>query len=97
MGRPVGAFGEIAQALLRSAQEGPADVRTLAVKSQVGLRAAQVTVSRLVSRGRLVKADEAAQRRCKFMLPVQQPADASRGLAEALAAWSRNSSGSAGV
>lgn len=49
-GRPRGTFGEIARALLAAA-EAPGTVRELAMRAQVGLRPAQMTVSRLIQAG----------------------------------------------
>jgi hypothetical protein len=53
-GRPVGTLGPIACALLEAARQGPADVRTLAVRARVSFKAARCTASRLVARGALV-------------------------------------------
>lgn len=55
--RPRGTYGEVAQALLRAADHGPGDVRTLATRAQVGYGAARYTASRLVSVGELVVLD----------------------------------------
>lgn len=55
--RPRGSYGEVAQALLDAATAGPAAVRDLAVRAQVGYSTARVTCSRLVDRGELVAVD----------------------------------------
>ena len=49
--------GELACALLKAASFGPAPVRVLAERSQVGYDAARYTASRLVSAGDLVVLD----------------------------------------
>lgn len=59
--RPRGSYGEVAQALLRAAECGPAAVRTLAERAQVGYGAARYTASRLVSVGELVVLDPDAR------------------------------------
>jgi hypothetical protein len=43
----------VARALLQAAQAGPADVKTLAIRAQVGFAVARYTSSRLVARGQL--------------------------------------------
>jgi hypothetical protein len=55
--RPRGSYGEVAQALLASADNGPGQVRQLAQRAQVGYAAARVSCSRLVARGELVVLD----------------------------------------
>lgn len=55
--RPRGSYGEVAQALLRAADDGPGHVRELATRAQVGYQAAAVNCSRLVARGDLVVLD----------------------------------------
>lgn len=59
--RPRGSYGEVAQALLDAAEHGPAAVRGLAERAQVGYGAARVTCSRLVGRGELVVLDGGAR------------------------------------
>lgn len=49
--------GELAHALMKAAAAGPAPVRVLAERSQVGFAAARYTASRLVSAGDLVVLD----------------------------------------
>lgn len=49
-----GCYGDVAQALLGAAREGPATVRTLAERAQVGYGAAWYTATRLKDRGELV-------------------------------------------
>lgn len=56
--RPRGSYGEVALALRTAAQSGPAPVRVLAERAQVGYSAARYTASRLVSAGDLVVVDE---------------------------------------
>jgi hypothetical protein len=51
LGRPQ---GEVRLALRQAAVQGPGTVRELAGRSQVGLRVAQVTVSRMVDNGELL-------------------------------------------
>jgi hypothetical protein len=55
--RPRGSYGEVALALCNAAQSGPASVRVLAERAQVGYGAARYTASRLVSAGDLVVVD----------------------------------------
>lgn len=52
-GRPRGSYGEIGRAMLDAAGSGPAPVRELAQRAQVGYAAARYTASRLVSAGAL--------------------------------------------
>ncbi len=51
--RPTGRYGDIAHALMDAAAVGPATVRSLAERAQVGYGAAAYTVTRLVQRGEL--------------------------------------------
>jgi hypothetical protein len=46
--------GELSQALVKAASQGPGPVRTLAERAQVGYSAARYTASRMVDRGELV-------------------------------------------
>jgi hypothetical protein len=46
--------GELSQALVKAAASGPAPVRALAERAQVGYSAARYTASRMVDRGELV-------------------------------------------
>lgn len=46
--------GELSQALVKAATQGPGAVRTLAARAQVGYSAARYTASRMVDRGELV-------------------------------------------
>jgi hypothetical protein len=46
--------GELSQALVKAAEQGPGAVRTLAERAQVGYGAARYTASRMVDRGELV-------------------------------------------
>lgn len=55
--RPRGSYGEVALALCSAAQSGPAPVRVLAERAQVGYSVARYTASRLVSAGDLVVLD----------------------------------------
>lgn len=57
-GRPRGSYGEIGRAMLDAAGAGPAPVRELAARAQVGYSAARYTASRLVSAGALRVVDE---------------------------------------
>lgn len=50
-GRPA---GEVRQALARAAEMGPATVRELAKRAQVGMSVAHVTATRMRDRGELV-------------------------------------------
>lgn len=65
--RPRGSYGEVSLALLRAADAGPAQVRALADRAQVGYQAAYVACSRLVDRGELVVLD-----------PTERPATLAR-------------------
>lgn len=53
-----GCYGDVAVALLGAAREGPATVRTLAQRAQVGYGAAWYTACRLKERGQLVVVEE---------------------------------------
>lgn len=55
--RPRGSYGDVAQALLQAAGRGPASVRALAERAQVGYGTARYTASRLLSVGDLVVLD----------------------------------------
>lgn len=57
-GRPRGSFGEIGRAMVNAAASGPAPVRVLAERAQVGYDAARYTASRLVRAGVLAVAAE---------------------------------------
>lgn len=57
-GRPRGSFGEIGRAMVNAAASGPASVRELAERAQVGYDAARYTASRLVRMGALEVAEE---------------------------------------
>jgi hypothetical protein len=46
--------GELSQALVKAAEQGPGPVRALAERAQVGYGAARYTASRMVDRGELV-------------------------------------------
>jgi hypothetical protein len=46
--------GELSQALVKAAAQGPGPVRALAERAQVGYGAARYTASRMVDRGELV-------------------------------------------
>lgn len=46
--------GELSQALVKAAAQGPGPVRALAARAQVGYSAARYTASRMVDRGELV-------------------------------------------
>lgn len=46
--------GELSQALVKAAAQGPGPVRALAERAQVGYSAARYTASRMVDRGELV-------------------------------------------
>jgi hypothetical protein len=50
--------GELAEALSTAASRGPAPVRELAARAQVGYAAARYTASRMVQRGELVLLDD---------------------------------------
>lgn len=50
-----GCYGDVAQAMLGAAREGPATVRTLADRAQVGYGSAWYTATRLKARGELVE------------------------------------------
>ena len=54
MGRPQGSYGGLAQALRDAAVSGPAPVRVLCERAQVGYAAGRYTASRLVAAGQLV-------------------------------------------
>lgn len=58
LGRPVGAVGAIAQALIAQAQQ-PGTVRELAARAQVSFGAAAYTCSRLRAAGQLVPVSDA--------------------------------------
>lgn len=79
--RPRGSYGEVAQALLRAAGCGPAAVRTLAERAQVGYGAARYTASRLVSVGELVVLDPDA-RPAVLVLPDEAAGAMDAALAE---------------
>ena len=53
MSRPKGSFGDIARALRKAAEQGPASVREMAARAQVGQRCAWYTAHRLVAAGEL--------------------------------------------
>lgn len=53
-GRPRGSYGDVALALQRAAASGPAPVRVLCERAQVGYAAGRYTASRLVAAGELV-------------------------------------------
>ncbi len=58
--RPRGSHGEVAMALRKAAADGgPAPVRVLAERAQVGYSTARYTASRLVDAGYLVLLDDA--------------------------------------
>lgn len=57
-GRPRGSYGEIGRAMVNAAASGPASVRELAARAQVGYDAARYTASRLVRLGALEVAEE---------------------------------------
>lgn len=59
VGRPM---GEISQALLGAARQGPATVRELAARGCVGFDAARLTAPRLVKAGALVPLTEGRPR-----------------------------------
>jgi len=54
VGRPQGTYGGIALALRDAAASGPATVRVLCERAQVGYDAGRYTASRLVAAGQLV-------------------------------------------
>jgi len=56
--RPRGTYGELAQALCAAAASGPAPVRELCERAQVGYAAGRYTASRLVAGGALVPVQE---------------------------------------
>lgn len=86
--RPLGSYGPVALAMRDAAQHGPATVRGLAERAQVGYRAARVTASRLVQRGDLVVLDGAA--RPAVLAAPQAVPPAGDGLATALDALHRS-------
>lgn len=53
-GRPQGSYGAVALALREAAASGPAPVRVLCERAQVGYAAGRYTASRLVAAGQLV-------------------------------------------
>lgn len=53
-GRPRGSYGDVAVALRDAAASGPASVRVLCERAQVGYVAGRYTASRLVANGALV-------------------------------------------
>lgn len=53
-GRPRGSHGEVRQALLEAWRQGPAPVREVAARAQVGLAAARYTASRMADAGQLM-------------------------------------------
>lgn len=53
MGRPRGTHGEVRQALVDAWALGPAPVREVAVRAQVGLAVARYTASRMAEAGQL--------------------------------------------
>jgi hypothetical protein len=53
--RPRGSYGDIRQALLAAADQGPGSYSQLACRAQVGFDAARRTVSRMVGSGELVR------------------------------------------
>lgn len=53
-GRPQGSYGGVAMALRDAAVSGPAPVRVLCERAQVGYAAGRYTASRLVAAGHLV-------------------------------------------
>ena len=55
LGRPAGIYGEIGQALVKAAAQGPGTARQLAERSCVGYDAARYTASRLGSTGALAR------------------------------------------
>jgi hypothetical protein len=54
LGRPQGSYGGVALALRDAAVSGPAPVRVLCERAQVGYAAGRYTASRLVAAGQLV-------------------------------------------
>lgn len=54
LGRPQGSYGDVALALRDAAVSGPAPVRVLCERAQVGYAAGRYTASRLVAAGQLV-------------------------------------------
>lgn len=53
VGRPRGSHGEVRQALLEAWAQGPAPVREVAQRAQVGLAVARYTASRMTDDGQL--------------------------------------------
>jgi hypothetical protein len=91
-GRPVGTLGPIACALPDAARQGPAVVRTLAMRARVSFKAARCTASRLVARGAMVASRKG--RPALLSLPTDSGQAAGRdGTAAALAllqSWPRD-------
>lgn len=87
--RPRGSYGDVAQALLRAADEGPGAVRTLAERAQVGYETARYTASRLVTVGELVVLEPDA-RPATLARPADRAALECAGVDDALDALERS-------
>lgn len=86
--RPVGSYGDLAQALADAAVHGPGTVRQLAERAQVGYQAAAYTASRMVQRGQLEVVSE--RRPAVLCIPERgndEAAQSGTGMAALCAAW----------
>lgn len=89
-GRPVGAVGAVAQALLAQAQQ-PGTVRELAARAQVGFSAAAYTCSRLQSAGHLVRVSDGRPARLVVAAAAMSARSSGPCWAQMLQRWSARS------
>ncbi len=90
MGRPAGTYGDVARALCHAASQGPATVRALAERAQVGYSTARYTASRLCDRGELVVLDGGCRPAVLATPSIAPMAPTGDSLGNALAALHRS-------